>query len=120
MVIMSEDKFYSFIVTLKEEDVKDVRVGFVTPTTTKFGNFKDLLSYNLPSIDNKEYDLTWMYTEGREMAVFTDQQFEFALMKMRGMVDYEFLVKLKQTSHPKPAAVTPHSPTQTPKASHKS
>ena len=49
MVIMSEDKFYSFIVTLKEEDVKDVRVGFVTPTTTKFGNFKDLLSYNLPS-----------------------------------------------------------------------
>jgi predicted homoserine dehydrogenase-like protein len=36
-----------------------------------------------------------MYTEGREMAVFTDQQFEFALMKMRGMVDYEFNVKLK-------------------------
>jgi hypothetical protein len=36
-----------------------------------------------------------MYTEGREMAVFTDQQFEFALMKMRGLVDYEFLVKLR-------------------------
>ena len=36
-----------------------------------------------------------MYTEGREMAVFTNEQFEFALMKMRGMVDYEFLVKLK-------------------------
>ncbi len=50
MVIMSEDKFYSFIVTLKEDDVKkDVRVGFVTPTTTKFGNFKDQLAYNLPS-----------------------------------------------------------------------
>jgi hypothetical protein len=46
---MSEDKFYSFIVTLKEEDVKDVRVGFVTPTTTKFGNFKELLNCNLPS-----------------------------------------------------------------------
>ena len=46
---MSEDKFYSFIVTLKEEDVKDVRVGFVTPTTTKFGNFKELLACNFPS-----------------------------------------------------------------------
>ena len=46
-------------------------------------------------MSNKEYDLTWMYTEGREMAVFTNEQFEFALMKMRGMVDYEFLVKLK-------------------------
>lgn len=48
MVIMSEDKFYSFIVTLKEEEMKDLRVGFVTPTTTKFANFKELLAYNLP------------------------------------------------------------------------
>ena len=48
MVIMSEDKFYSFIVTLKEEESKDLRVGFITPTTTKFGNFKELLDYNLP------------------------------------------------------------------------
>ena len=46
------------------------------------------------SLCNKEYDLTWMYTEGREMSVFTNEQFEFALMKMRGMVDYEFLIKL--------------------------
>jgi hypothetical protein len=46
---MSEDKFYSFIVTLKQEEMKDLRVGFVTPTTTKFGNFRELLLYNLPS-----------------------------------------------------------------------
>jgi hypothetical protein len=46
---MSDEKFYSFIITLREKDKKDVRVGFVTPTTTKFGKFKELLVYNLPS-----------------------------------------------------------------------
>ena len=59
-------------------------------------SFKIIMSfYLLFRLNTNEYDLTWMYTEGREMAVFTDQQFEFALMKMRGMVDYEFLVKLR-------------------------
>ena len=60
--------------------------------------------------------------QNTKLAVIYFQQFEFALMKMRGFVDYEFLVKLKPIPHPKPAAAatTPHSPTQTPKANHKS
>ena len=64
-------------------------------TINEMSDCSNFFFYFCFRLNTKEYDLTWMYTEGREMAVFTDQQFEFALMKMRGMVDYEFLVKLR-------------------------
>ena len=82
--------------------------------------------HNIANLDPKKMltFVTFQVTlkENEKIAVIYFQQFEFALMKMRGTVDYEFLVKLRHAQHPKQAAVatTPHSPTPTTKANNKS